>query len=416
MAIAALGIGLAACSSNVNDLGNIGGISGEDGVAGAIAQGIFRDSNVGGLKYESLNQSGVTASDGTFKYIVGGNVAFTVGAVALGTTPARPVITPLDLVTSGTTSNNKVLNIARFLMYLDKDSEPDNDIAISQAVQDLAETWPPQLDFDVTPVDFDASLNAATTTSGTSISADLASVSGETHTLPTSTAARTHLQTMLRCTYQGAFGGTYIGDVDSGNLAVYLDPRTGVANGYTYSTTGLSISTLTGTGAINFDTYLPDVSLGNTAQSRVFNFQFSGLNTIAGHWSADNNGAETNTMNATRIGADQTLHIHFAGRYSNLDKSDAGVMAFNIDRLQQDNISMSGEIYSAVANTTQTFLGRLVPSGTTQYQVFAQSGDNKTFDGLITASSLEFSGTISTGSDPNNLQQVGTYSGSGCSY
>jgi hypothetical protein len=121
-------------------------------------------------------------------------------------------------------------------------------------------------------------------------------------------------------------------------------------------------------------------------------------------------------MNATRIGADQTLHIHFAGRYSNLDKSDAGVMAFNIDRLQQDNISMSGEIYSAVANTTQTFLGRLVPSGTTQYQVFAQSGDNKTFDGLITASSLEFSGTISTGSDPNNLQQVGTYSGSGCSY
>jgi hypothetical protein len=409
-AIAMLSIGLAACSANVSDLGNIGGANGEDGVAGAIAQGIFRDSNVGGLKYESLDQSGVSATDGTFKYIVGTNVSFWVGAVSLGTTPAKPVVTPLDLVTSGTTSSNKVLNIARFLMYLDKDDNADNDIAISQKVQDLAEGWPAELDFDVTPADFDTTLTTAT-----SIPTDLAGISGETHVLPTSTEARTHLRTMLLCTYQGAFGGSYTGDVDSGNLAVYLDPKTGVANGYTYGA-NLSISTLTGDAGINFDTYLPDVSLSNTAQSRVFNFQFSGLNVIAGHWSADNNGAETNTLNATRIGADQTLHIHFAGRYSSQDRSDAGVMAFNIDRFQQDDISVSGEIYSVVANTTQTFQGRLIPSGTTQYQIDAQSGDNRFFSGLINASTLEFSGPVSTGNDPNNRQQIGTYSGSGCGF
>jgi hypothetical protein len=295
-------------------------------------------------------------------------------------------------------------------MYLDKDDNADNDITISQTVQDLAEGWPAELDFDVTPDAFQTTLTTAT-----SIPTDLAGVSGETHRLPTSTEARTHLQAMLKCTYQGAFGGSYTGDVDSGNLAVYLDPESGIANGYTYGA-NLSISTLTGDAGINFDTYLPDVSLSNTAQSRVFNFQFSGLNVIAGHWSADNNGAETNTLNATRVGGDQTLHLHFAGRYSNQDRSDAGVMAFNIDQFQQDNISLSGEVYSVVANTTQTFIGRLIPSGTTQYQISAQSGDNKTFSGVINASSLEFSGTISTGNDPNNLQQTGTFSGSGCGF
>ena len=41
-----------------------------------IETGVFIDSAVGGLKYQTATQSGLTNSSGEFKYIAGENVTF----------------------------------------------------------------------------------------------------------------------------------------------------------------------------------------------------------------------------------------------------------------------------------------------------------------------------------------------------
>ena len=122
---------LAACS-------NEGG-TGSSGVG----VGQFKDSNTQGLDYVSGNLSGVTLADGSFEFVPGGTVTFSVGGVELGTTDGKSVVTPVDLVPGGSSSSPAVQNIVRFLMTLDSNGDPSDGITISPEVQAAAVDWQP---------------------------------------------------------------------------------------------------------------------------------------------------------------------------------------------------------------------------------------------------------------------------------
>ena len=110
-----------------------GGSDGADpGATPKASIGIFEDSPVAGLFYETATQSGFTNSAGEFEYLPTETIAFSIGGIVLGSAAASEVITPLTLVAGATDANHpEVTNIVRLLMTLDSDGNPDNGISIS---------------------------------------------------------------------------------------------------------------------------------------------------------------------------------------------------------------------------------------------------------------------------------------------
>lgn len=102
--------------------------------------GVFEDSLVSGLHYETATRSGTTNSSGEFEYLPIETVTFSVGGVVLGSALAGPVITPLTLVDGAIDATDPVVtNIVRLLLTLDSDKSPDNGISISAASAAAAE-------------------------------------------------------------------------------------------------------------------------------------------------------------------------------------------------------------------------------------------------------------------------------------
>jgi uncharacterized repeat protein (TIGR02543 family) len=121
--------------------------SGDDPV---IREGLFVDAPVAGLTYETPTQSGVTDEDGTFFYEDGQTIQFFLGASPLGDAPAGPRLSPLDLVEDAEGPENPaVTNMARLLLALDADCDPENGIRIDEALTSL---FPENaLDFSLSP-------------------------------------------------------------------------------------------------------------------------------------------------------------------------------------------------------------------------------------------------------------------------
>ena len=118
--------------------GGGGGDSG-DGPAPALKEGVFEDSIVEGLEYETATESGVTDSNGIFTYLDGETVTFTIGDIELGQALAKEWLCPIDLVDGATDATDPtVTNIARFLLTLDDDDNPDNGISIIESVREDA--------------------------------------------------------------------------------------------------------------------------------------------------------------------------------------------------------------------------------------------------------------------------------------
>jgi hypothetical protein len=90
------------------------------GLVVIVGDGTLVDAPVEGVGYESGALSGVTGSNGEFRYEVGNTVRFSIGDIALGRpVTGKAVITPLDLVEDGTSDTPAVINIARLLQSLD---------------------------------------------------------------------------------------------------------------------------------------------------------------------------------------------------------------------------------------------------------------------------------------------------------
>lgn len=87
------------------------------------------DLPVRGLDYRSGSITDITGSNGEYRYESGGTVRFFIGDIALGgAVEGKPVITPADLVSGGTSEHSTVVNITRLLLSLD--ATPDDGVII----------------------------------------------------------------------------------------------------------------------------------------------------------------------------------------------------------------------------------------------------------------------------------------------
>jgi len=102
-------------------------------LGGELQTGRFVDSAVVGLQYTTETQAGVTDSDGTFNYLAGENVTFSIGDITLPTTPGADIITPLSVFSTTNITDTSVMNLSRLLQTLDTDGDPANGITLSDA-------------------------------------------------------------------------------------------------------------------------------------------------------------------------------------------------------------------------------------------------------------------------------------------
>ncbi|MDO9263162.1 MAG: hypothetical protein Q7U02_04290, partial [Desulfosalsimonadaceae bacterium] len=99
--------------------------------------GIFMDSPVGGMNYETPSLRGVTDDNGEFSYNSGETVTFSVGGLPLGSATGKAILTPVDIVPGAMDETDPVVtNIARLLLSLDADCDPANGISVSQAIRE----------------------------------------------------------------------------------------------------------------------------------------------------------------------------------------------------------------------------------------------------------------------------------------
>jgi Tol biopolymer transport system component len=129
------------------------------GVAPNEKQGVFIDSAVEGVTYTTPTLSGTTDSDGTFVYLFGEVVTFSIGGITLGSAVGQPQLTPIDLVPGAIdATDQQVTNILRFVQSLDADSDPSNGISIPTAA--LTNAAGQTLDFNQATVAFEVDANA----------------------------------------------------------------------------------------------------------------------------------------------------------------------------------------------------------------------------------------------------------------
>jgi hypothetical protein len=122
---------------------------------GSYNTGFFVDSPVEGLQYHTITWDSTTDSQGTFYYQDGEQITFSIGGVVLGRTPAKGIITPVDLDNLVQPNfSTRVINITRFLLSLDQDGNPGNGITIPQNIRDALKDI--RVDFSNPVLDNDA--------------------------------------------------------------------------------------------------------------------------------------------------------------------------------------------------------------------------------------------------------------------
>lgn len=349
----------------------------------ATLSGQFKDSNVEGLAYTTPSLSGTTDALGTFTYRAGEIVAFSVGAVTLGSASAGPLLTPIDLVAGGSASDAEVINISRFLLLLDEDEDPTNGIRISAAVRQAAVNWT-QPDFAA------ADLGNELVT----IISDIASVDARTAALPTSIAAQSHIEGTLYCINSGVFLGTRTqSGAVIGNLLMLMDPRSGIMRA-SFSGNGRDF---TGAQPVTAD------------RQRGFNLTRGGDDNIEGQFDTDDEvsgvwaiSGETGEFTATRFVGDPSASLKFVGevavtgaRISDLNN----VMVFGTN----SQGSISGGIYVLLTGNETI---RLSGTITGQDISMQSTASNASYIGSYNAS-LKFDGTFTSNSGGGIWQAQG---------
>jgi hypothetical protein len=136
--------------------------------------GVLQAGGVAGVMYATATRNGVTDAAGTFKYLPGETVIFSVGGIELGRAPGAPAITlftlagstppttepalrrELDRAVRARTPFVRAMNLQRLLMALDADHDPSNGMDVRDRNAELVNA---SLDFDLRVADFAARLN-----------------------------------------------------------------------------------------------------------------------------------------------------------------------------------------------------------------------------------------------------------------
>ena len=91
-----------------------------------IGEGQLTDAPVEGANYESGSLSGITGSNGEFRYEVGNKIRFSIGDIPLGrAVDGKARITPADLAGQDASDTTTAINLARLLYSLDAEREDD---------------------------------------------------------------------------------------------------------------------------------------------------------------------------------------------------------------------------------------------------------------------------------------------------
>ena len=215
-----------------------GGGSKDDVNQSGVKIGRFLDSAVDGLGYGAGTQSGITDSNGNFKYDNDAAVSFSIGDINIGSGTAKETMTPLNLVTGATDeTNSTVTNITRFLITLDDDANPDNGITITQAIRNSAAGL---------SIDFAQPINIfELDTNVTDAIAKLTSqTSAGVRSLVAVDTAQSHLQTTLSTLIPTMYGN-YTSDSITSILKNCADP--GDNGSVTFSSVSLTITSQSGT-------------------------------------------------------------------------------------------------------------------------------------------------------------------------
>jgi hypothetical protein len=99
-----------------------------------VKKGYLIDSAVEGVAYETDSQSGVTNSEGEYKYKINELVKFSIGGIELGSAFGKSLITPVELTNLPVGDNSSQLNNSlRLIQSLDSDCDASNGISIAEA-------------------------------------------------------------------------------------------------------------------------------------------------------------------------------------------------------------------------------------------------------------------------------------------
>lgn len=159
--VSSVSVILSACGGG----GSGGGSSpGDSQNTGTKVTGQLIDSPIQGILYSTAPNPTVntnlpmTGANGDFDYVEGETVSFYLGALKIGEALGDQFITLDDLLPS----ENTITNVARLLLTLDEDRNPDNGIRLSsQVIEKTLALDIPLSEFDVAPDDFDTSRASA---------------------------------------------------------------------------------------------------------------------------------------------------------------------------------------------------------------------------------------------------------------
>jgi len=147
--VTALAVTLGACSSDGSE------------PASPLRTGVFLDSAVEGLSYDTPTMSGVTGAAGEFGFNAGEMVRFSIGSLQLPEVPAANTITPMDIFAADDLADTRVVNLSRLLQSLDLDGDPDNGITLPRG--DLVDSLITADTIDIASDGFDAQAIAVLT-------------------------------------------------------------------------------------------------------------------------------------------------------------------------------------------------------------------------------------------------------------
>lgn len=293
-----------------------------------VQNGVFKDSNVAGLTFVSGREQGVTDAAGRYTCETDTDIEFSLGALTIGSAECATLVIPPSLVPSGVLSDVRTLNIARFLLMLDSDGEPENGITISNPVRQLAASWA-QVDFSTT--DLDAELAA--------IVSDAASVDGTPHALPTATDALAHLGETASCAYAGAFSGPFSGDYRGAmTMAVGIRRSTPLFQGRAFEWLGfdnLENWEFGGSDASGVELSAAP-TINHVRGDDTLTAAYVTPDVISGTW-VSSNGNESVAFSLERLG-DDTGTFRFVGLWG--DFRQDGVLTLKLD----DDV-VSGQAY-----------------------------------------------------------------------
>ncbi len=253
-----------------------GGSGGGGEAAPDTLQGVFVDSPVSGLRFETTTASGFTDAQGGFSYRSGELVRFFVGDVFIGEATGQAILTPVELVAGAIDESNiQVQNIAMFLQSIDDDGDESNGINISlsanNAAQNIAQGQ--SVDFGLAAGVFEADGGIQILIS------NMTATNGTARSMVSRRQARDALGANLLALFAGNYQGTFTGD-DTGSWTVTID-TSGVITGQRTSD-NFGEATVSGNVGSSGQS-----SISGTVDTVVFSGQFSRSGEVSGSWLDD---------------------------------------------------------------------------------------------------------------------------------